>query len=83
MASITVAQAEEYLSIHGAVMTPDADDRVWLLLLASAYRNGFITGFDWDTKMGANIISLIEDVYPEYEKWKKDQAIDPDLFMRD
>ena len=77
---VTIEQAETYLRVVGRLMPPEADDRVWLLVMANAFANGLIRELDWDTQQGAVAISLIEDVYPAFAEWVKDEEIDLTLF---
>lgn len=79
---VTISQAEEYLSIVGALEPSGADDRDWLLTIANAYRHGFVTGLDWDSDMGRVMMEMVDSVYPEFVEWLSENNIDPDTFMR-
>jgi len=79
---ITLGNAEEYLSVVGAVHPPTVDDRDWLLVIANAYRNGLIRSIDWDTDMGRIALNLIEEIWPGYVEWRDEEGINPDTFAR-
>lgn len=74
---VTVDQANEYLRVVGRLIPPDADDRTWVLVIASALANGLIPSVDWDSVQGGVLISMIEQVYPDYAQWVEDEGIDP------
>lgn len=74
---VTVDQANEYLRVVGRLIPPDADDRTWVLVIASALANGLIPSVDWDSVQGGVLISMIEQVYPDYAQWVEDEGINP------
>jgi hypothetical protein len=66
------------MQVVGRLVPPtDVDDRTWLLVLANAYANGFITQVSWDSLQGAVALRLIDEVYPDFESWLVDEDIDP------
>lgn len=77
---ITDDQADEYLRVVGSLLVSEADDRDWLLVIASAYARGFITDLNWNTPQGSILRDLIAKVYPEYLEWVNEENIDPTTF---
>ncbi len=74
---VTVEQANEYLNVVGRLLPPDADDRTWLLVIANAVAGGLVPSVDWDSRQGAVLIGLIEEVYKTYTEWLDKEGIDP------
>jgi hypothetical protein len=74
---VTVDQANEYLNVVGRLIVPDADDRTWVLVIANAVAGGLIPSVDWDSTQGANLMSLIAEVFPDYQEWLADEGILP------
>jgi hypothetical protein len=73
---VTTEQAREYLRVVGTLVPPDVDDRDWLLVAAGLYAGGFIKEIDWDTRQGGVLIDLIGRVYPDFQKWVRDEDVD-------
>lgn len=76
----TISQAEQYLRVVGRLVPPDTDDKTWLLIVANGYANGLIGSVDWDSAQGNVLMTIIDEVYPDYEKWVSDEGLDPTEF---
>lgn len=74
---VTVDQANEYLNVIGRLIPPVEDDRTWLLVIANTLAGGLVPSLDWDTTQGAVLMSLIAEVFPDYQEWLADEGIDP------
>jgi hypothetical protein len=70
MTDITKGKVEAYL-FYVAENPPSEDwsNEDFILSIAIAYREGFITSIDWDSEIGKRVTEYVSLIWPEFEEW--------------
>jgi hypothetical protein len=70
MTDITPAKASAYLYYVAENPVPEEfTNENFILALAIAYRDGFITGFDWNSDIGKKIREYVSRIWTDFEEW--------------
>jgi hypothetical protein len=70
MEKATPAQAEQYLREVGQWYVPEMSDDNWVKVVGFLLSSGFIADADYSTDVGQILLTIVGDVFDEYQAWK-------------